>query len=434
MIDFVKIGINATNLAERLLNSEGLVFEPQKGKQVATRQNLKITVHESRRVEVAGSLHKYWNGGLHNYNDFGRLDLWDVINEMCDWLEIAPQDAHLHNVEFGVNLAVPFDPTAFLGGLLVYKNEPFVRTAITGKGFYKQAAKSQYLIKTYDKGKQYDRPDHILRFEMKVVKMEYLNGVRTLADLMQVDKLSVLGGLLAEAWRECVVVEWLDVAQLTPAERRTYERATNAAEWNNLNDRMERHRLRTNYAAIMDKYLKGGKKKEVAELLQTKWHELLAIPKSCYVLTNLPNGEMLRYDPSNIVSECNKEGDLFSITEPSIKCGGGGAAAPKVVVVGRCLITGFSIGHQKAGSKFVGEFTVKETEELQHRLIKTRRKNKRKRTHHPPEYYGAHNARNDYHNPRHNLLKRIERAKAQTTLFELSEVLRLNDAQRKLVG
>ncbi|TAG15742.1 MAG: hypothetical protein EAZ22_18690 [Cytophagales bacterium] len=340
-----------------------------------------------------------------------------------------------------------------------------MRAAITGKGFYKQAAKSQYLIKSYDKGKQYDRPDYILRFEVKVVKMEYLEGVRTLSDLMLIDKLSVLGNLLAEAWRECVLVELLDVSQLTPAERHTYDRATNATEWDNLRDRMERHRLRANYSAIVDKYLSGGRKKEVAELLQNKWYDLLAMPESCYVLTDLPtrptpescyvltdlptyptpescyvltdlpNVEMLRFDRSNIVSECNKTPFLF----PTEKVGFTsskkvGSTASKVVVVSHCSTTGFSIVHQKVGSKFVGEFTVKVEDELQHRLIKTRRQNKRKRTHHTPDYYGAHNARNDFHNPRHNLNKRIERAKAQTTLFDLSEVLRLTDAQRKLVG
>lgn len=199
MIDFTKIAINDHDLRLRLLNDKGLVFVRQSGKNATQLKNMTITVHDSGRVELSGSLHKYWNKGQHNYNDFGRLDLWDVVRELCDWLEIEPQMANIHNLEFGLNLIVKFDPSAFLGGLLTYKATSFCRTAITGKGFYKQAAQTQFIIKAYDKGKQFDRPDNILRFEMKVIKIEYLPQIQTLADLMDSDKLTTLGALLADA-------------------------------------------------------------------------------------------------------------------------------------------------------------------------------------------------------------------------------------------
>ncbi len=307
MIDFTKIAINDHDLRLRLLNDKG-IYVRQSEKNVTQLKNMTITVHESGRVEIAGSLHKYWNEGQHNYNDFGRLDLWDVVSELCDWLEIEPQMANIHNLEFGLNLIVKFDPSAFLGGLLTYKATSFCRTAITGKGSYKQAAQTQFLIKAYDKGKQFDGSDNILRFEMKVIKMEYLPQIQTLADLMDSDKLTTLGALLADAWSECIVVEPLDVQQLTKPEQRTYQLATNAKTWDSL-DRAARFRLRAGYMAIVDKYAKGGRKAEVMDLLKTKWAELLAIPKACNVLTTVraapfENTEMKRFDRSNIVSEC----------------------------------------------------------------------------------------------------------------------------------
>ena len=436
MIDFVKIGINAPNLANRLRNDEMLRFERHKNKHTATHKNLKITLHESERVEVCGSLHKFWNGAAaHNYNDFGRLDLWDVLHEICDWLQIAPEAAQLHNVEFGVNLVTPFDPTAFLGGLMVYKDEPFCRAAITGKGYYKQAAKSQYVIKTYDKGKQYDRPEHILRFEVKVTKMEYLEGVRTLADLMDVDKLSVLGKLLIKAWSECIVVEPFDGQLLTKPERKIYERATDATTWDSLNNRTKRHRLRANYEAIVDKYLSGGRKKEVAELLRTKWSELLAIPKNCNVLTDFKNAEMQHFDRSNIGSERYILGvitdEAFSPVLSSSFTSFNNDNEGRF-----CLVTGEPITHQKIGSKFLSEKTLKADGVLLERLEFGRRRNKRK-SNQTNEYYAAHNARNDYYNEANNLRRRVLEQLAKPkmmTLFGTYEQVYLSEYQKKVLA
>jgi hypothetical protein len=411
MIDFTKIAIKCHDLRLRLLNKKELVFVSIKNKQVAQHKNLTITLHDSGRVEVCGSLHKYWNGGLHNWNDFGRLDLWDVVRELCDWLEIEPQAARLHNIEFGVNLLVAFEPTEFLRGLLTYKDESFVRTAVNGSGFYKQSKKTQFIIKAYDKGKQYQRPDHILRFEVKVIKMEYLPMVQTLADLMDSNKLTTLGALLADAWGECIVVEKLDLKQLTKPETKTYQLATDARTWDNL-DRVGRFRLRTNYTAIVERYANGGRKAEVTKLIETKWAELLAIPKTCNVLTDFQNAEMIRFDRSNIVSECiNLESDIER----------------------QCLTTKVSIEHQKSWSRFVSEKTLKDNANIFEKLTNGRRCNKRKNQNTTVEYIAAHNARNDYFNDANNLRRKVLKSMAVPMLFEAAEVVGLSDSQKAIL-
>ncbi len=410
MIDFAKIATIDQNLADRLLNKKELGFITNGNKHTAKLKNITITVHSSGRVELAGSLHKYWNDGAHNWNDFGRLDLWDVVRELCDWLEIEPQAARLHNIEFGVNLLVAFDPTEFLRGLLTYKDTPFCRAAITGTGYYKQAAKTQFIIKAYDKGRQFNRPENILRFEVKVIKMEYLPMVQTLADLMDMDRLTTLGALLADAWGECIIVEKLDLERLTKPEQRTYQLATDARTWDSL-DRVGRFRLRTNYMALVEKYANGGRKAEVSDLLKTKWAELLAMPKICNVLTDFENAEMKRFDRSNIVSECYIQDNQEER---------------------QCLTTKVSIEHQKIGSRFVSEKTIKDDSDLFKKLANGRRCNKRKNLT-TVEYIAAHNARNDFFNDANNLRRKVLKTLAVPMLFEAAEVVRLTDKQRAIL-
>ena len=419
MIDFVKIGVVGNDLAATLLANTDLGFVKEKDKQAAKWHNMAIVIHDSGRVEVSGSLHKFWNGGTHNYNDFRRVDLWDTIVTLCQRLNIDPQTALLHNVEFGVNLVVAFNVTDFLRGLITYKDESFTRVAITGKGYYKQAAKSRYLIKTYDKGKQHDRPDNILRFEIKVLKMEHLSkvGVRTLADLMDAQKLSIFGDLLAEAWNDCIVVEPLDRTLLTKPEQRIYSEATDSKTWDSLADKVTRCRLRKNYEKIILKYLSGGRKTEVETLIKNKWHDLLQLPKTCNELTDFQNHVLQPFNRSNIVLKG------YNLESENI--------GDKKVY---CLTTNVNIEHQKLGSKFVGEKTVLTSEYLTENLIDKRQKKKRKQHWRTADYYGAHNARNDFHNPKNNLQRRVERAKAQTLLFDSAEVIRLSEIQKQILG
>ena len=91
MIDFIKLSsrLNSTQVADLRSKIDffesinGSTFEHEKilanGKKVSYRstgwiKNIKLELFPKGYVVLAGSLHKYYNDGKHNYNQFGRKE------------------------------------------------------------------------------------------------------------------------------------------------------------------------------------------------------------------------------------------------------------------------------------------------------------------------------------------------------------------------
>ncbi|MFM6943148.1 MAG: hypothetical protein ACKOW4_07575 [Aquirufa sp.] len=94
-IDFIKCQIiklnpefflNNTNLDFRsLVNRDTGEFKP---KRVAFYKNIKITIADSGFIEFSGSIHKYLNDGIHNYNDFTYSDYKVALNRIYEDFKI----------------------------------------------------------------------------------------------------------------------------------------------------------------------------------------------------------------------------------------------------------------------------------------------------------------------------------------------------------
>lgn len=209
MIDFVKVRINDKGFAQQLRQNPNFDFygkintdtgEEQDGKLTAELKNLTVKLYPSNLVEITGSLHKFANGGAHNYDAFSFGRLVETIGEVTALLNTSPDRVSLHNVEFGVNIVLDTSPSWFLDNVLNYRFKlPDMRT-FGGNGYLKQWVQQNYIVKVYDKKHQYRLDTNVLRFEVKTMAMVHLAGVevRTLADLMDGAKLRRLGVLLCE--------------------------------------------------------------------------------------------------------------------------------------------------------------------------------------------------------------------------------------------
>lgn len=413
MIDFIKIRINDSRLPDRLLNSKELTFVPQRGKQVSnTYKNWVFNICDSGSIEFTGSLHKYFNDGIHNWNDFTRVDLWDTIHDLCSWLEIDPDDANLHNLEFGVNVVVPWPPKELIRDLIAYKGIPFERQTMPKNGSYQQARVTGYFVKCYDKGSQYLQDSHILRFEVKVTAMRYFKNVeiRTLGDLRKDAVLQELGKLLFESWNSILVRENFPADVLSPKEQNLWYDATNAQYLNSLVPK-KRHSLRRKYEQLIDKYSLEPpyivyRKKVVGDLIFYKWTELIK-GNVCHELQPEQKvQETERLCHSDIVDNYSRD---------------------RV-----CKITKINIQQQKEGSVFVSEKTVKGLSVDELRGADNHRRNKRKHDL-SEEYYLAHNIRNVDSNGRNNLRRKIERILQEPGLFDSAEVVKLTVEQKRLL-
>jgi len=406
MIDYVKTVVYSKPLAHRL--SEHPLWPKVETKGTRAKHLTLKRISPSGRIEIQGSLHYYRHN--HNWNDFTYPELVETIDEIASKLEIEPHQAKLANLEFGVNLPLNFDPSDFLKDLILYKDEPFRRiTASSGhKGICMAATKNNYWIKIYEKEKQLG----ILRFEVHYRKMNALNqlGITSLADLRKIDKLALLGKLLLDCWSEVILIELLDLTLLTEPERKQYQRAINPREWLTLN-RKQRCDLKRKYHALIDKYARGGRKKELEQMIRNKWKQLMQKGKTGNVLTDIQSPKT-----GNILTELKEPAkERFDHLGKGVKC------SHRTL----CPITGWDISHQHKGSKFVSAKTVAQHPDLAEELGNGRRLYRRKHQDISEAERLAKRVRNKDSNPRNNRLRTVRRKYgnvAQLTLIPLEEI------------
>lgn len=342
--------------------------------------NLDFKISESKRIEITGSLHKYWKGD--NYSDFTFNGLCDCIADLSCKFNFDGHNATLHNLEFGVNVSPLFNPFEFCKRVIAYKNESFSKFRTNGKnkihiGF--EATQQQYSLKIYDKGKQYEKIENILRYEVKVSKMQYLKsvGVSVLSDLLDIEKITALGTILNETFAELIICEDVTTSELSMNENRIFAMCSNPKEWEKFN-RKERFKRKKQFNDILTAKGKTNQKETTARLIRDKWQMLLAInnPKSGDVLTDLSNTEKGRFNRLDIPLIC-----------------------PPLQTTGEriCKSCGRDISNQKKGSVFCSERMFGKV---------------------------AKGCRNKDSNPRNNLLYREQKKYGGFVLFDVNRFLK----------
>jgi hypothetical protein len=296
MYDYVKMYIYDPDLVvalkkHPLLNFSG-VFNLRTSEAgdsfIAKYQGLEFTIHPSNRIQIQGSFHKYFNNGCHNFNDFAFKDVVETIERLKLEFQIDPEKWRIEHIEFGFNLSTPFPPSVVLRSLVVFKNVPFDRMEIRGRGEGKRAVLNQYLVKIYNKGLQYNTPDNILRFERKVRKMENLRPSPVyLNDLLDRNFFIKCQQILVETWNCVLLVEKVNMKSLKKKEQDVYQTCINPGKWEAMNPKQRlTHRLK--YASIIAEHCKASLKSCITELIDTKRHLLL---DNGNVLTDLLQNE-----------------------------------------------------------------------------------------------------------------------------------------------
>lgn len=287
MIDGVKIDVQNLNGIE-WLNCHLLDFytytntktgELLDGTLVAKYRGLKFFIIQSVKYQnktycsIQGSLHKYFNKGKHNANDFTLFDLQKVIVELKQKFSIEPTTAILRNVEFGVNINTPLTANDLLKNLVCYGNYTFGTLKIEGVKVGKNIAQQRTELKIYDKGKQYDLPvQNLTRIELAVKKMEFLKSynITTLSDLTNIDKIKPLGSLLLSYWDDVIYYDKkINWKQLTQFERKKLLYYATPRNWEDF-DYKQRYRAKKHFKELMSKYSTSTTHKDITQLLAEK--------------------------------------------------------------------------------------------------------------------------------------------------------------------
>ena len=214
MIDFVKFEIKNVELSQFLdnpllrdnwkieIDNETAVVESYR----CEYKNLFLKIYEERKTLIAkGSLPKIANGK--NNVDLSFKEITKLFRYLKEDLFIDPSKSILRNIEFGLNIEIPKSPNDILDKFLMYRTNPFIpmRSNSTRHKFGGvESNLSQFRIKIYDKGKQMDLEENLMRIEIKVNKMQFFKThkirIKHLSNLADKTVLEGLGSILIEIY------------------------------------------------------------------------------------------------------------------------------------------------------------------------------------------------------------------------------------------
>jgi hypothetical protein len=411
MLDFVKIRIKDRNIINnlrknRLLDWGQFIIENtgEVKEQSAIYLGLEFKLVSNRHFYITGSLHKFWNNlngrGEQNFNDFNFSNLVEVIKELYHSFNLLPENCILENLEFGVNISPKGSVQDILRSAILHKGKPFTHEYLPNK-YYRVCEYQQYLIKIYDKGIQYSRPENILRFEVKVRRMKYLKntGIKTLADLLDTAKLALLGAILASNFIDILffdntIPNSIQHSLLTQGQAPIFWLKLHESNYNNY------YKKRIRFKDLVKKHGTQDFQEIVGGLVTQKWNELLtSTPKTLQELTGVEKTDITEINHSD-------KGLKPIIFQPLINTQESGAEAPDKEMAPRyCITCGRDISNQRPTSKFCSAKYV--------------------------GYLAAHKCRNADSNPRNRIKYNMERKKSLWTLFDILPYLKdycvLND-------
>lgn len=210
MLDLIKfkitdeVQINTVwnnELLEYVGKSERLYIDEIKEKQTKRYKNLYFTKHQNR-LEVSGSIHYFYNDGLHNADDFYIEYCINAINQLKDLFSIDLNKCKIINLEYGVNINPSINVTDLIHNLIYHEKRQFTRPTthfsfkLAGNEAYKQ-------IKAYDKSVQFPHEcENTFRFEVRSRQAKFIHSLDlyTLQDLTILTNYNILITSLLKEW------------------------------------------------------------------------------------------------------------------------------------------------------------------------------------------------------------------------------------------
>jgi len=173
---------------------------------------LEFRLFKSGTTHLLGSIHKFWNAGKHNFNDFYWDNVKQVFVEIENLFGIRPEDLKINFSEFGVNLIPPIPSYSILRKTFFHGRLRFLWGKVPNGGRFLSAEHSQSECKFYDKGRQHESECQIkgdlLRFEVRVKKLEKIKHLQitTCKDLLQTNPMDLIQFLLDE-WNKVLLYD-----------------------------------------------------------------------------------------------------------------------------------------------------------------------------------------------------------------------------------
>lgn len=237
----------------------------------------------SNRVEVLFKPHYYFNGGLHNANDFKIKDCINVVLELKNTFKIDLKLLKIINIEFGINVLSPIDIKKLIAFILYHEKNEF-KTDV-GLAFSKKSFRANpngtinhyKIIKAYAKGLQFPQYSDIntFRFEIKSKQSKYINqfGIYTANDLLNFDCYFKMANEIKNEFDKVLLLDCeTDFKSLTGKEQTKITNYLNILTWFNISQDSYRNRFnkeKTKYYNLINK-VENNLKKQLDKIIFDK--------------------------------------------------------------------------------------------------------------------------------------------------------------------
>ncbi|MEM6320640.1 MAG: hypothetical protein AAF960_23425 [Bacteroidota bacterium] len=330
------------------------------------------------RLTVEGSIHNYFHGS--NHTNFTFKNCCDAFDQLADSLGIALERFKIHYLEFGVNVRVELPPSKYYDDFILYQSQPFEGinyaplSEKTLRG--RQCQNSNIIIKVYDKGHQKGLDYHLLRFEIKALRMRYvqrktgINRPFILTDLKDKEVYLKLGKALVKVHNEILKVKEVDTNGLNESSTRLIEMGRHPTYWLDLkkNEGRNRYKVRLrNFKAIQREFVLKPCRQE--QLVEGIWTTVLKLSESENIGSKVPMSTPSKEDFNNEngkqkvpMSTPSKEDSENGQKGAKVPLGRLGYTWPLELILlphekerhekGLCIICGTDISHKRAGTKY----------------------------------------------------------------------------------
>lgn len=207
MIDGIKIVIFDPELILRVWNNPLLEYVGDEQRRI-TKEEIKETTTRSYKnlhfikhancLIIIGSIHVFFNDGLHNANDFSFVNSIATIKYLIDQFNLDSSKCIIKNIEFGLNILPKTDVKNIIYWLKYHERnefykDPELQYSKRSQKYDRDGKANHYkVLKAYAKGIQkfngitYTDPN-TFRFEVRSKQAKYFNklGIFTLSDLLK---------------------------------------------------------------------------------------------------------------------------------------------------------------------------------------------------------------------------------------------------------
>lgn len=308
---------------------------------------------------LVGSLHKYKNGGVQNWDDFHAKEIRETLDGLADTYNIKLDDALLHSVEVGVNITLNYKPQRIIKSVICHKGKPFKDISKKGEFLGVICEHVDYDIKMYDKSYQQriSNIGYILRFEIKFKRVRMLEtcGIYSLADLKKRECLENVLPILIAKLKEIVFFDfYADTDGLTDKQLLRWERFSNPHYWESLN-RKQYYNARVLFAELTKKYKAKDGAELLAEKVSNKYQELLDIKRE--TLGQFPQLVLDgKRNETGTISNLEYMRENVTYGDVEIQLENNNENEPKTTTEKRyCKTCGREITHQRTSSLFCSE-------------------------------------------------------------------------------